>query len=176
MNTIQNLFQQAQLAEAAYADLTTAIGSESHMLTALNVANKDVYGGSFSTAQAAAFIADWTVVDQYTATETWLGTGFSATLFKNKQGQYSFAIRGSTKFNDFVADMSLVSADGIAVRQAVDMYNYWQRLTHQGTYAVAKLTSCLRKAASLPPLGAYGRPSRNRHWNMCWVLVYPSIP
>ncbi|MEI7681585.1 MAG: hypothetical protein WCK07_19445 [Betaproteobacteria bacterium] len=41
MSTIQNLFQQAQLAEAAYANLAGAIGNQDGLLTALNVANKE---------------------------------------------------------------------------------------------------------------------------------------
>jgi hypothetical protein len=94
MNTIQNLFQQAQLAEAAYADLMTAIGSQSNLLTALNIANKDSYGGSFSPAQATDFVAHWRVVDQYTAS-AWGGltdgSGFSTTLFESidNPGQYN---------------------------------------------------------------------------------------
>jgi hypothetical protein len=59
MNTIQNLFQQAQLAEAAYASLATGIGSQSNLLTALNIANKDIYGGSFSQTQATDFAAHY---------------------------------------------------------------------------------------------------------------------
>jgi hypothetical protein len=129
MNTIQNLFQQAQLAEAAYTNLTSAIGNQTAFKQALDVAN----GGSFSPAQAAAFVTDWRVVDQYTATglfgQTWTGTGFSATLFQNiTTGAYSFAIRGSTQLNDFVADAALIAADGTAPAQVVDMYNYWQHL------------------------------------------------
>lgn len=58
MNTIQNLFEQAQLAEAAYANFSVA-----------NVSTKDALqdtnnGGNFSSAQATAFVAQWTVVNQ----------------------------------------------------------------------------------------------------------------
>jgi len=64
MNTIQNMFQQAQLAEAAYAELSGAIGNQSVLPDALDVAFSDQYGGSFSTAQATAFAHDWSVVSQ----------------------------------------------------------------------------------------------------------------
>jgi hypothetical protein len=66
MSTIQDLFQQARLAEAAYADLIAAIGSSANLLRALDVKNKDQYDGSFSETQAAAFVEDWEVIDQYT--------------------------------------------------------------------------------------------------------------
>ncbi|MDD4964460.1 MAG: hypothetical protein PHI11_11145 [Gallionella sp.] len=158
MNTITSLFQQAQLAEAAYANFFDKVGNliidKAGVVTAL--VNND-----FSQAQAAAFVADWTVVDQYTATgwygATWIGgTGFSATLFKNKTGQYNLSIRGSTAANDFLADTTLISSNGIAVNQTVDMYNYWQRLTHQGTYTVAKLTLMSAESTILGAFGGFG--------------------
>ena len=152
MNTIQNLFQQAQLAEAAYADLTTTIGSQSNLLTALNVANKDQYGGSFTLAQATAFVAEWSVVDQYTASGLFGltdGSGFSATLFKNKSGEYSLSMRGTAGLTDLSADAGDVLADGVALDQIVDMYNYWQSLTHTGAYDAVKLDTNLLMTAEL---------------------------
>ncbi len=79
MNTITSLFQQAQLAEAAYADFTNNMNDPVGALTNASL------GGKFSQAQAAAFTADWSVVDQYdnSALGGLLGTGFSATLFPN---------------------------------------------------------------------------------------------
>jgi len=56
MSTIQNLFQQAQLAEAAYADLSSAIGNQGELQKALDVAFNGQYGGSFSAAQAADYL------------------------------------------------------------------------------------------------------------------------
>jgi hypothetical protein len=155
MNTIQNLFQQAQLAEAAYADLSGAIENQGELQKALDVAFNGQYGGKFSAAQAAAFATEWSVVDQYTATgifgQTWTGTGFSATLFKNNHtGQYSFAIRGSTGINDFDSDASLIATDGIAVSQLVELYNYWQSLTTStNSYQAARLTLQVAETASL---------------------------
>ncbi len=145
MNTIQNLFQQALLAEAAYSNFLDSTKTTFDALTTGD--------GKFSQVQAAAFVLEWSVVDQYTATgsfgQTWTGTGFSATLFKNKTGQYNLAIRGSTAMNDFLADAALIIRDGIAVLQMVDMYNYWQRLNHAGVYTVAKLTSQTVESAFL---------------------------
>ena len=86
MSTLQDLYQQAQLAEAAYADLTGAIGNQAALLSALDVANKEQFNGSFSASQASAFVQKWRVVDQYT--DSFLlgvtdGSGFSATLFES---------------------------------------------------------------------------------------------
>ena len=55
MSTIQNLFQQAQLAEAAYADFFingVLARDDNSVKAALSVEG-------FSTAQATAFINDW---------------------------------------------------------------------------------------------------------------------
>ncbi len=87
MSTIENLFQQAQLAEAAYANFVNSAGTlqtdVDSVKTALTTGD-----GKFSTAQATAFITDWSVVSQQPNTTS----GFSATLFKNNHtGQYSLA-------------------------------------------------------------------------------------
>ena len=140
MNTITSLFQQAQLAEAAYANFFDNSGNLITTNAGLVTALTD---SKFSQAQATAFTNEWSVVDQYTAPSFLglTGSGFSATVFKNKVGQYSFAIRGSTALNDFKSDAQLITTDGVAVSQLVDMYNYWQRLTHLGVYQAATLTT-----------------------------------
>lgn len=82
MSTITSLFDQAQLAEAAYAnffdDAGNLITTEVQLTKALT--NSDA-GGSFSAAQATEFVKHWKVVDQYTASGLLGitdGTGFSA--------------------------------------------------------------------------------------------------
>ncbi len=76
MNTIQNLFQQAELAEATYADFSLA--------RPVKVALTDTAtGGGFSASQADDFIKHWRVVSQQPDTLT----GFSATVFQNKDTQ-----------------------------------------------------------------------------------------
>lgn len=146
MNTIQKLFQKAQLAEAAYADFTNNMNDPTAALT-----NPDL-GGKFSQSQAAAFAAEWSVVDQYDNSSMFglVGTGFSATLFQNKAGEYSLAIRGSTALNDFNADKNLIATDGVAVSQLVDLYNYWKSLTTStNSYQAAKLTLQVGETATL---------------------------
>lgn len=83
MSTIENLFQQAQLAEAAYANFVNSAGTlqtdVDSVKTALTTGD-----GAFYVAQAAAFVADWSVISQQSDTGSYSTTsGFSATLFKN---------------------------------------------------------------------------------------------
>lgn len=131
MTTIQELFQQAQLAEAAYADFSDPNVS---IIAALQNTNN---GGSFTEAQATEFVKHWKVVNQVPD----LASGFSATVFESLDdpGHYSLAIRGSLQWADFLEDAGIFATDGVAVSQVVDLYNYWQYLTHTGTYKAATL-------------------------------------
>lgn len=125
MTDALRLFDLAQLAEASYADFTSSDKKQ---------ALKDE---GFSETQATEFLTHWQVVNQMPDTIH----GFSATLFQRvdsdpltgaQAGDYAFAIRGSTPDNlgiDFQIDASDIFADGIALDQMVDMYNYWQQLT-----------------------------------------------
>lgn len=151
MSTILDQFQQAQLAEAAYADF----------LKPNITIEQALRNEGFSESQATAFVAHWKVVDQYPAPLTILGveigSGFSGTLFQRidddpisgaKAGEYSFAVRGTAGATDLVADASDVLTDGIALDQVVDMYNYWQRLT-KTNYQVAMLDTLSIETAAL---------------------------
>lgn len=140
MSTIQELFEQAQLAEAAYANFIDPNTGLPYTFTrgiadALQDTNNNM---SFSATQATEFAQHWEVVDQIPNTVT----GFSATVFRNKDtGAYSLAIRGSLDRHDFIADTKLIATDGVAVSQLVDLFNYWQSLTHVGEYQAAKLNT-----------------------------------
>lgn len=95
MSAIQDLFQQAELAEAAYANLwdtglNRPITADDDLRAALKDASNKM---TFSEAQADAFVKTWQVVDHIPDTKA----GFSATIFRNKQtNAYHLAIRGST--------------------------------------------------------------------------------
>jgi hypothetical protein len=157
MSTIQELFQQAQLAEAAYANFFSQSGALLSDPNDIKAALQDQGNGmTFSQAQAAAFAKDWSVISQQSDTGSYSTTsGFSATLFKNNHtGQYSLAIRGSLQAVDFQADTTLISSDGIAVRQTIDLYNYWQSLTHSGAYGVARLSTQSVESAFLASIYA----------------------
>jgi hypothetical protein len=147
MSAITSLFDQAQLAEAAYAnfwdsELNVLITNPEDVKTAL-------IAQGFSATQTTEFVKHWRVVDQYNNSQYLglVGTGLSATVFErldeNQQptGEYSLAVRGSQDIADFGADTLLITDDGIAVSQLVDLYNYWQSLTHNGAYDAAKLTN-----------------------------------
>ncbi|HQW20009.1 MAG TPA: hypothetical protein PLI90_04970 [Rhodocyclaceae bacterium] len=158
---MQDLFQQAQLAEAAYANLWDAtlnkpITATDNVKTALIAAgfSKDPNDATKS-AQADDFLLHWQVLSQYTAPSNFYGltgTGFSATLFFSKDtGQYTFAIRGTEPgYPDlFGADFGDLVVDGLPLDQIVEMYNYWQSLTHPGHYQAAKLEVQLSETAAL---------------------------
>jgi len=130
MSTIQDLFQQAQLAQAAYADLTGTAGNQTALITRLDVANKDTYNGTFSQSQATEFVKHWRVVSHQPDTSS----GFSATLFERLDsdqqptGQYTLAIRGSSEPADWTADFFDLALGGVAYGQVQSMVNYVLRL------------------------------------------------
>ena len=59
-------------------------------------------------------------------------SSFSATLFRNKngenKGQYVLAIRGTWGFADLVnTDIGDVFANGVGYEQVADLYNFWHK-------------------------------------------------
>lgn len=85
-------------------------------------------------SEAQRFAADYSVVHQYKP-DSILGvdvTGFSATLFKSTADptQLTLAIAGTDDvYDDFLAaDLGDILTDGIALGQATDLFNYYQRL------------------------------------------------
>ncbi len=135
--SFNNLFQKALLAEASYADFESIdITDEEDIKTALQRIDTaedepvDDPKKGFSLSQAEDFISHWEVVHHQPDTDS----GFSATLFKNKDSNvsqpYVLAIRGTAGKQDLVVtDISDIVTDGLAIDQIVDMWNYWKRLT-----------------------------------------------
>ena len=141
MSTIQTLFQQAQLAEAAYAKFDQVA-----------LANDALIAEGFSAAQATDFLTHWRVVDHLKNQDS----GFSATVFESldQPGQYALAIRGTEPgalLTDWPADLFGIGGQGIALRQAVDLYNYRQSLatTAGNPYQAAYLKTDLVETAKL---------------------------
>ena len=90
MNIFQNYFAQAELALAAYADLTTGEPNKAELKKA-----------GMSDAQATRFASTWRVVTQYTDPIT----GVSATVFQAVTGgQTCLAIRGTDGPTDIIAN------------------------------------------------------------------------
>ncbi|TXT27367.1 MAG: Hemolysin-type calcium-binding domain-containing protein, partial [Gallionellaceae bacterium] len=179
MSTIRDLFQQAQLAEAAYANFLNNTGvlltNTSDIQNALIASGfSGTQGNPPQSAQGAAFLTQWEVVDQYTANGFIVGdnSGFSATLFRNKTtGQYTFAVRGSTDpVADFMwADASLATG-GIAIDQLVSMVNYVLRLDAGASGQTAQLL-----VDTPPGWPAFG--TRTVGWSNTMVQgVGPNIP
>ena len=154
MSAIQELYQQAVLAEAAYANFWD------NNLNALITNPEDVknalIASKFSPAQATAFVKKWRVAHHIPDTTN----GFSATLFErldangNSTGQYSLGIRGSTWDDfglDFQSDVGDIFLDGVVLQQLVDLYNYWQRLTAplNNNYQTARLVTLVNETVQL---------------------------
>lgn len=100
MNIFQNYFAQAELALAAYADLTTGEPNKA-----------EIEKAGMSDAQATRFASTWRVVTQYTDPIT----GVSATVFQAVTrdpltgeavtgGQKYLAIRGTDGPTDIIAN------------------------------------------------------------------------
>jgi len=98
--TTGSLFEQAQLAEASYADLWDE-GTNS-LITNLDDVQDALIAYSFSEKQAQEFTQNWEVISHQPDTVS----GFSATLFRRKTndpisgyeaGEYVYSIRGSWK-------------------------------------------------------------------------------
>jgi Ca2+-binding RTX toxin-like protein len=168
MSSIQDLFQQAQLAEAAYAIF---LNNSGNLLTDNDEIKVALIASGFSkdqnnptqSAQATAFLDQWRIVDQYTAPDVIFGlggTGFSGTLFQNiSTGAYTFSLRGTAGLTDLSADAGDVLVDGIALDQIVDMYNYWQSLTHAGVYQAKQLMAMATETLALNAAYAVSTPA-----------------
>ena len=133
-------FDYASLAEAAYVQwdqLGNRLSDKGRVVDAL--IGEDVFMGEFTVSQANAFVDHWSVIDHLPNTDT----GFSSTLFRNNDGQYVLAFRGTESFWDdlVVADAGDIVRDGLAIKQIVDMYNEYQRLSAPlgSSYQVATL-------------------------------------
>ena len=149
MNSIADLYQQAQLSEAAYADFDR-----------YPTVAKALEAEGMSTAQADDFVTHWKIIAHQTET----ASGYSATLFESLDtpGKFSYGIRGTKGPADLSADINDIVTDGLAIDQLVDLYNDWQRITHAGVYQAAVLTTLTdetinynlaRTGAAIPVLG-----------------------
>ncbi len=94
-----------------------------------------VLEGDFSLTQATDFATHWEIVDHLPNTVS----GFSGTVFRRRDsdpvtglvaGDLVFALRGTEQvgLDLFQADFNELVNNGLAFRQIIDMYNYWQRL------------------------------------------------
>jgi hypothetical protein len=147
MSNSSKYYDLASLAEASYVLFDEIDYTKSYEVeTALQDNSKE---GHFSATQAADFVATWEVVSHQKDTES----GFSATLFKNKEtGNFFYACRGTAGKDDlFITDVCDIVTDGLAINQIVDMYNDWQRIQADkgSVYKAAKLELLVAETALL---------------------------
>jgi hypothetical protein len=156
MSTPSTLFAQLQLAEASYSLFSGpdfVYGNQNILKDRLLAANRDLYGGNFSDAQADEFIKHWKVINYQGNTSS----GFAATLFESLDpehpGQLTLAFRGT---DQLLTDISDIVLDGLALDQIVDMFNYVQQLkaTQGSRYQVARLETDVERTQWLKD--AYG--------------------
>ena len=142
-----NLFQQAQLAEASYALLENhAFGNQIQLESILQ--DEDNFSSNFSATQASEFVKHWRVAHHQPDDPV---SGFSATLFESldNPGEFALGIRGTAGLVDINADVGDIVLDGLAVKQIIDLYNYWQRLRTPDTLQV-RLARLIDAPAGLP--------------------------
>jgi Ca2+-binding RTX toxin-like protein len=131
MTDARRLFDNAELALAAYAKLQNGITSAGPNLDALRAVS-DV---GVSPTQADEFASRHpTIVTQFddTADEGGMSTGFSATVFKGVAGNLELAIRGTDNLfgsaGDVKTDADIFMA-GAGYDQIVAMVNWWLRIS-----------------------------------------------
>ncbi|MCU7920929.1 MAG: hypothetical protein KZQ95_21615 [Candidatus Thiodiazotropha sp. (ex Epidulcina cf. delphinae)] len=122
MRVIDGL-HNALLSEASYVDFSNVTNDQSYISA---LVNKD-----FSQVQAEDFVTHWRIAHHQPNTDT----GFSATIFESldNPGDYVFAMRGTEPTAQWgiditLADIADIGADGIALKQGIDLFNYYQRL------------------------------------------------
>lgn len=114
------IFNESELALAAYADMDDAqsIDAQRSALTEADMAQK----------QAIKFAERYTNV---LAVADYPSSDFQATVFKSSGGQLTVALRGTLGSADLAED-AVLATYGVAYNQIVDMYNWWQKVTHIG--------------------------------------------
>ncbi|AGF79748.1 Ca2+-binding protein, RTX toxin [Desulfocapsa sulfexigens DSM 10523] len=162
MSSSSIYYDMALLSEAAYVlfDKIEDLTIEDDIRDALQ---NSAFEGKMTAEQAEDFVNNWEVIYHQPNTDT----GFSATLFRNKNtGKYHYACRGTEPGIDdlLVTDGGDIVYDGLAIKQIVDMYNDWQRINAapNTVYKAAELELLTDKTALLAaeqtamPLGVAG--------------------
>ena len=127
-------------AEALYGKLESAVGNPSNLIengiTILNEASLidgNKHTSKFTTTQAAEFVKDWTILSHLPNTST----GFSGTLFKNKNGELVLSFRSTEFVEDYIHDNIATNTyeifkTGWAWGQIADMEEWFSSLKTAG--------------------------------------------
>lgn len=139
----ENLFELAQLAEASYVNLA----DDDNVYDLLKIRG-------MSTYQTDRLFDTWDVAQSAVGVKAYCpdtSSGYSATLFKNKQdSHYVLAFKGTDGYQDIVVtDIGDIVQDGLAMSQILDLYGEFNRLTTPvtSTYKVAHLETRVEESA-----------------------------
>lgn len=139
---MKSFYDFSSVAEASYVEFHEInINNDALVEYALqpNADSEKDLGGIFSSTQAGDFVSKWRIVSHTPNTDN----GYSSTVFKSKEnGKYIISFRGTDGGLDiFSADIGDIVADGLAIKQIVDLYNDIQKLTAGigDVYSVASL-------------------------------------
>lgn len=124
VGAIEQMFNNSDLALAAYSDLTQGVPTN-QQIDALKQS-----GDGMSQVQAEWFAVRYPAV---LSVANYPESGFQATVFKSSDGQLAVAFRGTKDFfTDVIdADKKQIFTNGAAYNQIVDMYNWWKCVTTQ---------------------------------------------
>ena len=124
MSNISNMFINAVLADAAYADDLTDGLSGAGLILALN---------KRMSPTLAKFISDNFVVVAHRESNDVIGSGFDATVWRGVgtayAGQIFVSMQGTEGLQDFLTDANLALPFSAARRQLVAMVNWWNLIT-----------------------------------------------
>jgi Ca2+-binding RTX toxin-like protein len=122
---VRKIFENSELAFAAYATLTVGSTGDPDRVRALQVTGNTL----MSSTQAQQFAQRYTSV---LAVANDAASGFQASVFRDSTGSLTLAIRGTVPSDtgDLRADKQ-IAAGGAAYEQIVAMYNWWQRVSQK---------------------------------------------
>jgi len=130
MTTLQEYYEQALLSRAGYA-LDLEVGDRG-LSTYMESYRLKLVSSGLTETQAEQFINRYTILSSQENT----ASGFAATIFQdNETGKIIFSMRGteprliSPVVIDLATDFGDIGADGIAISQSIDLFNYYQNLT-----------------------------------------------
>ncbi|MBQ9182516.1 MAG: hypothetical protein IJ143_01920, partial [Neisseriaceae bacterium] len=138
--TFTDIAQYTLLSEATYANFSSF--DKTKVETAIiNIDPKKPKPESL----AKMVTKDWKVIAHYQDRIDDNESSFSGTLFKNDNDEYVLALKGTKEpQKDLIdTDGNDIAVDGLAHRQIVDMYNFWQQMTAKKgeTYKVATIVT-----------------------------------
>ncbi len=168
---ITNVGELAKLAStsaASYTDFTNGYFVDRLTAGSGSFVDGQESGSSFTHTQANNFIDDYDFVDQTIVSSPnpiSLGSGFSATLFRDADGGGAVLSFRGTEFDNIEgaitdvlrADILGIGANGYANSQIVDMYKYYKQLiTPEGVQVAYSLEerAILHLLANPPGLGS----------------------